>query len=218
MFCIVDLGRTDYRAGLRAQASLVRDVGAGDASETLVLAEYAPVITLGKSADTRHVLWSTESLGARGIDVVETDRGGDVTYHGPGQLVGYPILDLRRRGKDLGDYVRRLEGALIRTVAAFGIDAARCPGRTGVWVGERKIAAIGIHVSRWITSHGFALNVDPDLRHFDAIVPCGIRDAGVTSIAQCASTRPTLGAVRDAFVQAFHDAFSLADVPAVTTR
>lgn len=215
MFRIVDLGRTDYREGLRVQESMVRHVGAGDAPETLVLAEYSPVITLGKTADARNVLWSRDALAADGIDLVATDRGGDVTYHGPGQLVGYPILDLRRRGKDLGAYVRRLEDVLIGTVAAFGIEAARWPGRTGVWVGDRKIAAIGIHVSRWITSHGFALNVEPDLAHFGAIVPCGIRDAGVTSIVECAAIRPTVAAAREAFVAAFRRAFAFTEAPEV---
>jgi lipoyl(octanoyl) transferase len=196
---VVYLGRVAYRAGLDLQARLVGLRKAGAIGDVLVMLEHEPVLTLGramgqKDGGREHVLLTEEALRARGVEVVETNRGGDVTYHGPGQLVGYPIFDLRgplrAGGKRLGpvDFVRQMEEALIRTMADYGVAAMRVPGRTGVWtqpngtVQEKKIAAIGIHVSAGITSHGFALNVTTDLRDFEWIVPCGIDDRAVTSL------------------------------------
>jgi lipoyl(octanoyl) transferase len=196
---VVYLGRIGYRAGLELQARLVGLRKAGAIGDVLVMLEHPPVLTLGramgrKDGGREHVLLSEEALRARGVEIVETNRGGDVTYHGPGQLVGYPIFDLRgplrAGGRRLGpvDFVRQMEEALIRTMADYGVPAMRVPGRTGVWtqpnglVEEKKIAAIGIHVSAGITSHGFALNVTTDLRDFDWIVPCGIDDRAVTSL------------------------------------
>jgi lipoyl(octanoyl) transferase len=201
---VVYLGRVPYPAGLELQARLVALRKAGAIGDVLVMLEHPPVLTLGramgrKDGGREHVLLSDEALRARGVEVVETNRGGDVTYHGPGQLVGYPIFDLRgplrANGKRLGpvDFVRQMEEALIRTMADYGVAAMRVPGRTGVWTqpngtiekriaAEKKIAAIGIHVSAGVTSHGFALNVTTDLRDFDWIVPCGIDDRGVTSL------------------------------------
>ncbi len=200
---VVYLGRVAYRDGLDIQARLVELRKTGAIGDVLVLLEHPPVLTLGramgrKDGGRENLLLSEEALAARGVEVVETNRGGDVTYHGPGQLVGYPIFDLRGelcrsvRGerKWLGpvDFVRLIEEALIRTMADYGVATQRIAGRTGVWtqpsgkVEEKKIAAIGIHVSAGVTSHGFALNVTTDLRDFDWIVPCGIRDRGVTSL------------------------------------
>ena len=145
------------------------------------------MITLGRNGQLRNLLASEEILGRAGISFFPTDRGGDITYHGPGQLVGYPILDLRDWKRDVGAYVRSIEGAIIDTLADFGISSGRIPGLTGVWVGERKIAAIGVHISRWVTSHGFALNVKTDLDYFRYIVPCGLTKP-VTSMAQLGVT------------------------------
>jgi len=152
------------------------------ADDTLFLLEHSPVVTLGKNSGAKNVLLSPELLARRGIELVETDRGGDVTYHGPGQLVGYPILLLRRDERDVGAYVFALEEILIRTVADFGVTAQRVAGLRGIWVGNEKIAAIGVRIACWTTLHGFALNVNTDLDGFACIVPCGLHDRGVTSL------------------------------------
>jgi lipoyl(octanoyl) transferase len=202
---VVYLGRIPYRAGLELQQRLVAHRKAGAIGDVLVMLEHEPVLTLGramgrKDGGREHVLLPEVVLRARGVEVVETNRGGDVTYHGPGQLVGYPIFDLRgplrAGGKRLGpvDFVRQMEEALIRTMADYGVAAMRVAGRTGVWtqpngvVQEKKIAAIGIHVSAGVTSHGFALNVTTDLKDFEWIVPCGIDDRTVTSLELESST------------------------------
>jgi lipoyl(octanoyl) transferase len=205
---VVQLGQLDYGEGLRLQRKLVDLRKAGEIGDVLLLLEHSPVITLGRNAKSANLLASTEALSARGVELFECDRGGDVTFHGPGQLVGYPIFDLREysssrlsalgselerpRRKTLGavDFVRRLEEVLIRTCGDFGIPTRRVPGLTGVWTEDReaadfvekKIAAIGVHISRSVTSHGFALNVNTDLSYFDLIVPCGIAAKPVTSM------------------------------------
>lgn len=191
---VVFPGRVEYRAALELQRRLVDLRRSGTIHDVLLLVEHPPVLTLGRNAGREHVLLSDNELRARGVELVETNRGGDVTYHGPGQLVGYPIFDLRgplrTQGKRLGpvDFVRQIEEALIRMTAGYGIVTERVAGRTGVWtrpsgtVPEKKIAAIGIHVSMGITSHGFALNVTTDLKDFQWIVPCGIADRSVTSL------------------------------------
>ena len=178
------LGVIGYQDALDLQHRLVEDRKAGRIADQLLLLEHPPVITLGVRTrnDRSHLLQTPESLAAQGIDLFETGRGGDVTYHGPGQLVGYPILDLKPDRCDVHRYVRDLEEVLIRAVAAFGIDAERIAGLTGIWVGSEKLAAIGVRISRWVTSHGFALNVNTNLDHFRLIVPCGIADKGVTSM------------------------------------
>src|SRR6185312_5024456 len=186
MISVVQLGRVDYATGLELQRSLVDLRKAGEIGDVLLLLEHAPVITLGRNAKRENVIASDEQLRQRGVELWECDRGGDVTFHGPGQLVGYPIFDLRGfttpegQRKTLGavDYVRRLEEVLIRTCAEFGIAAQRVPGMTGVWTQKDepgKIAAIGVHISRGVTSHGFALNVTTDLEDFNLIIPCGIQ-------------------------------------------
>jgi lipoyl(octanoyl) transferase len=180
------VGQLSYADGLEWQKQLVNDRKTGAIPDTLLLLEHPHVITIGvKARDTRaNITASDELLAARGVEVFETGRGGDVTYHGPNQLVGYPILDLNPDRRDVHRYVRDLEEVLIRTAREFGLDAGREPGLTGVWVGDQKIAAIGVRISRWVTSHGFALNVGSDLSFFDLIVPCGITDKRVGSMAQ----------------------------------
>jgi lipoyl(octanoyl) transferase len=207
------LGRLDYAAALELQRQLVEDRRAGRIGDTLLLLEHPPVITLGaKTRGSRaNVIASPSALAAEGVEVHETGRGGDVTYHGPGQLIGYPIFDLRPDRCDVHRYVRDLEEALIVAVARLGVGAGRVVGLTGVWVGpegrEQKLAAIGVRISRWITSHGFALNVGTDLRHFDLIVPCGITDRGVTSLERLLGRPVALAEAEDAIVDGVGSVF-----------
>jgi lipoyl(octanoyl) transferase len=179
------LGRLAYAEGVERQKALVEARRAGEIPDTLLFVEHPPVITLGvrTRGATTNVRADATALSAQGVEVHETGRGGDVTFHGPGQLVGYPILDLKPDRQDVHRYVRDLEEVLIRTAGDFGIQAGRVKGYSGAWVGEHKLAAIGVRISRWITSHGFALNVTTDLAGFDLIVPCGIADRGVTSLS-----------------------------------
>jgi lipoyl(octanoyl) transferase len=182
--CVVrQLGRIGYGQAFELQQGLVEQRQEGTIPDQLLLLEHPHVITMGRNGHMENLLASREVLERAGISFYPTDRGGDVTYHGPGQLVGYPIVDLRDWRRDVGAYVRAVEQAIIDTLAEFGIAAGRIPKLTGVWVGERKIAAIGVHISRWVTSHGFALNVNTDLRYFQYIVPCGLTKP-VTSMAQ----------------------------------
>jgi lipoyl(octanoyl) transferase len=186
MISVVQLGRVDYPTALKLQQTLVELRKTGQVTDTLLLLEHPPVITLGRNAKRANVLVSEDQLSRAGVEVFECDRGGDVTYHGPGQLVGYPIFDLRGFAPRIGavEFVRKLEEVLIRTCADFGVATHREPGMTGVWTlrNEAKIAAIGVHISRGVTSHGFALNISTDLDHFKLIVPCGIGDKPVTSL------------------------------------
>ncbi len=190
------LGRVPYAEALALQESLATQVGRAEGPERLLLLEHPPVITLGRNAETAHVLASEAVRQRRGVALFRSGRGGDVTYHGPGQLVGYPILDLKPERCDVRRYVRDLEEALIRTAADFGVAAGRVEGLTGVWVASgapgraEKLAAIGVRLSRWVTSHGFACNVTTDLSYFDLIVPCGIRGRGVTSLERLTGRRP----------------------------
>jgi lipoyl(octanoyl) transferase len=184
------IGRISYPDALALQRSLVEDRRAGRVGDTLLLVEHPHVLTLGVRGDggRSHILAGPDELAARDIDVFEAGRGGDVTYHGPGQIVGYPIVDLNPDRRDVHRYVRDLETVLIRVAADYGIAAARIQGLTGVWVGDEKLAAIGIRIQRWITSHGFALNLTTDLSAFSLIVPCGIADRGVTSLQRLGCT------------------------------
>jgi lipoyl(octanoyl) transferase len=208
------LGRIDYEAGLELQKQLVEERRAGRIGDTLLLLEHPPVITLGVKTRGKptHVVATPEALDDAGVTVHETGRGGDVTYHGPGQLVGYPIFDLRPDRCDVHQYVRDLEEALIIAVRRFGVEGGRVKGLTGVWVGplgrEEKLAAIGVRISRWITSHGFALNVSPELSHFDLIVPCGITDRGVTSLARLIGRDVPMNDVEDAVVDGMTTVFA----------
>lgn len=192
---LLSLGRTSYADGLALQQRVIAARKAGEIGDTLLLLEHPPVLTLGRNSKRENVLASDEFLKAKGVELFEVNRGGDVTYHGPGQLVGYPIIDLRgewpdKKGPHLGpvDYVRLLEEVLIRVCGEYRVMTQRICGRTGVWtihngtVPEKKVAAIGVHVSQGVTSHGFALNVSPDMRDFQWIVPCGIADREVTSL------------------------------------
>ena len=188
-----ELGRTGYGSALELQQQLVAGRKQGTVEDHLLLLEHPHVITLGRNGHLENLLASDEILTRAGIAFFPTDRGGDVTYHGPGQLVGYPILDLRDWKRDVGAYVRGIEQVIIDTLADYGIAAGRIPKLTGVWVDERKIAAIGVHLSRWVTSHGFALNVHTDLSYFQYIVPCGLTKP-VTSMAQL-GVRATLDEV-----------------------
>lgn len=200
MISVLQLGSVEYATGLRLQEQLVALRKEGRIGDALLLLEHTPVITLGRNAHSQNILVSPEVLAKRGVEVFECNRGGDVTFHGPGQLVAYPIFDLRgfpssspnRNTMGVIEFVRSLEEVLIRTCAEFGIPTKRIPGLTGVWTGEdvrqstseAKIAALGVHISRGITSHGIALNVNTDLRNFNLIVPCGITSKPVTSIAK----------------------------------
>jgi lipoyl(octanoyl) transferase len=183
---IRQLGVVPYAEALALQRALVADRQAGRIDDVLVLLEHPHVLTLGVRGDggRSHILANADELGSRGLDVYEAGRGGDITYHGPGQIVGYPILDLKPDRCDVHRYVRDLEDVLIRTTADFGVESSRVDGLTGVWVGREKIAAIGVRIARWVTSHGFAFNVTTDLGYFQLIVPCGIADRDVTSLAQ----------------------------------
>jgi lipoyl(octanoyl) transferase len=183
------LGRVRYSDALELQARLVEDRKAGRVPDTLLLLEHDPVFTLGRNARPENVLLAHEALRARGFDVFEVGRGGDVTYHGPGQAVAYPILDLAPDRCDVHRYVRDLEEVMIRACADYGVAAGRIRGLTGAWVGDMKVGAIGVRLSRWVTSHGFALNVSTDLDPFGLIVPCGITSRGVTTLER-ASGRP----------------------------
>ena len=230
LISIIQLGVLDYGEGLRLQRKLLELRKAGEIGDVLLLLEHSPVITLGRNANAANVLASTEALAARGVEVFETDRGGDVTFHGPGQLVGYPIFDLRgfpssqfsvvssqsedepSRRKTLGavDYVRRLEEVLIRTCGDFGIATRRLPGLTGAWTEAEpaaKVAAIGVHISRSVTSHGFALNVNTDLSFFSLIVPCGITAKPVTSMQKELGREVELNDVATAVSRNFGTAF-----------
>ena len=250
MISVLQLGRIDYAAGLRIQQELVELRKAGRIGDVLLLLEHTPVITLGRNAKTANVLLPPDQLALRGVEVFECDRGGDVTFHGPGQLVGYPIFDLRgysisqlpalgsqerpaRKTMGAIDYVRRLEEALIRTCADFSISTKRVPGLTGVWtegdgVGtglrpvldgsetrphtgqantEGKIASIGVHISRSVTSHGFALNVNTDLSYFNLIVPCGITSKPVTSMEKEQGREVQMTAAVDSIVRSFEIVF-----------
>lgn len=201
------LGRIGYAEGLRIQRDLVTRRIAREIPDTLLLLEHDPVLTLGKVARAEHVLVDRPRLQALGVEIFETDRGGDVTYHGPGQIVGYPILDLNELRRDVKWYLERLEEVMIRVCALHGVDAARRPGMTGAWVGAEKIGAIGVRVERWVTSHGFAFNVATDLAGFGLIVPCGLRGEGVTSLSSRLGRAVSLERVTRDVAEAFGEVF-----------
>jgi lipoyl(octanoyl) transferase len=204
------LGIVSYADALELQKQLVEDRKAGRIPDQLLLLEHPPVITLGVKArnDRSNILASPATLEAAGVEVFESGRGGDVTYHGPGQLVGYPILDLKPDRCDVHRYVRDLEEVMIHTAASFGVTATRVPGLTGAWIGPGKLAAIGVRIARWVTSHGFAFNVTTNLGHFDFIVPCGIRDRGVTSLETLLGRTVPMVEVEDATIQGFEQVFN----------
>jgi lipoyl(octanoyl) transferase len=202
-------GLVPYVEALEWQRRLVDERKSGRIPDQLLLLQHPPVITLGARvrSDRSHVLAPPDVLAGQGIELFEAGRGGDVTYHGPGQLVGYPILDLRPDRCDVHRYVRDLEQVMIDAAAAFGVEAGRVPGLTGAWVGGDKLAAIGVRISRWVTSHGFAFNVTTDLSYFGHIVPCGIPDRGVTSLGRILGRTVAMADVEDAVVRAFAAVF-----------
>jgi lipoyl(octanoyl) transferase len=208
MICNVQqYGLVDYESGLALQHERVAQRKAGQIPDMLMLLEHSHVYTLGRNARRENILVSPEFLRSRGAEVFETDRGGDVTYHGPGQLVGYPIIDLVAHRRDIAWFMRSLEEVFIRVASGYGLSAVRVAGATGVWVGREKLVAMGVHVSRWVTSHGFAFNVNTDLRYFDWIVPCGLRDKGVTSLARLTGRNVDMSSVTDRVIDAFGGVF-----------
>ena len=216
---VLDWGRTAYRDACDRQAALVQQRIAGEISDTLVFTEHEPVFTLGlRSGSESHLVWNAERLARERVAVEKTNRGGDITYHGPGQIVGYPVVSLDHV-RDLHAYLRFLEQVLIDAVARFGLTATRRPGLTGIWIGPRKIAALGVAVRRWVAYHGFALNVNSRLDHFGGIVPCGIAatDGTVTSLAAELGREIDLAAVRAVLAAEFWRQWpTLAPAPAAS--
>ncbi len=221
---VLDLGLRPYAEALAFQREVAAARIAGRvADDVLLLVEHPPVITLGRSTKAGNLLATSGTLAARGVELFEVERGGDVTFHGPGQLVGYPIIDLTGHTQDLHWYLRQVEAVVIDAVAPFGIVAERNPGKTGVWTRGRKLASIGVHARQWVTWHGFALNVTTDLSYFDLMVPCGIADVVMTSVERelldrsagaCLAPSPILGdEVRASSVRAFSERFGLRPVP-----
>ena len=208
MLTVQRLGFVPYREALDLQQALVEERKAGAIPDTLLLLEHPHVVTIGvRKGGAANIIATPARLAELGVEVFETGRGGDVTYHGPGQLVAYPILDLKPDRQDVHCYVRDLEEVMIRVCADFGIAATRISGLSGAWVGSDKIGAVGVRISRWITSHGIAFNVNTDLDYFKLIVPCGITDRGVTSLAKLTGTRHELGDIADRFERHFRDVF-----------
>jgi lipoate-protein ligase B len=201
---IKDLGLAPYQAVWDLQKKMQLERIEGEIEDTLILVEHDPVYTLGKNADENHLLQSRDES----VDVFQIERGGDITFHGPGQLVGYPILDLSNYKKSVSWYMRTLEQLTIDVLKEFGIIAERIEGLTGVWVGDEKIAAQGVRISRWVTMHGFALNVNPDLSFYEGIIPCGIFDHGVTSMEQLLGEKQDMETVKKIVVEKFNHLFN----------
>lgn len=208
---VIRAGVVHYPQSLAWQERLVEERSAG-APDRLILLQHPPVITLGRGADRDHVVAPPHALAARQVEVCETPRGGDVTFHGPGQLVAYPILALPRPRQDVRRYVHDLEEVVIRTVSDFGASAERVEGLRGVFVGRDKVAAVGVRIWRWITSHGLALNVNPDLSYYDLIIPCGITDRGVTSLARLRGAPPPMAEVEARLLGHFVEVFGFTDI------
>jgi lipoyl(octanoyl) transferase len=210
MICRVEqLGTVDYAEGLRLQAERIAQRKAGEIPDTLLLLVHPHVYTLGRNAKRENLLVSEDRLAQVGAQLFATDRGGDITYHGPGQLVGYPIFDLTQHRRDIAWFMRSLEEVFIGVARDFGIAAGRLAGAPGVWVGDEKLVAMGVHISRWVTSHGFAFNVNTDLRYFEWIVPCGLRDKGVTSLAKLLGRPVEMDRVTGCVIEQFGEVFGL---------
>jgi lipoyl(octanoyl) transferase len=217
---VASLGTVPYADALELQRALARDRISGAISQDmLLLLEHPPVVTLGRSAKASNLISSADFLASKGVELFEVERGGDVTFHGPGQLVGYPIIDLKRHKLDLHWYLRQVEEGLIRTLAEYAIPAERNPGFTGVWTNGKKIASIGVHAREWVTWHGFALNVTTDLSYFDLIIPCGIDGVTMTSIEgeidfhTHQSRQPSVQAASEITARIFGELFGLEPVP-----
>jgi len=204
----IDLGRVDYEEAFALQKREVERLQRNEGDDVLLFVEHPHVITVGRNADGSALIADRRLIEARGARVVATDRGGDVTYHGPGQLVGYPIVRLEAHRRDIRRYVHDLEDVLIATLADFGVSAGRHPDHRGVWVQNRKIASLGIRISRWVTSHGFALNVSTDLSYFSLMNPCGIQGCAMTSLETELATPVTSAAVRDRVIAHFGNVFA----------
>ena len=204
---ILDLGLSPFKEVWDLQKELVKKRQNGQIKDTLILAEHEPVYTLGKNANENHILQNSP----RDVKTYQIERGGDVTFHGPGQLVGYPIMDLHNYNKSISCYMRSLEQLIIDTLAEFRVTAERKDGLTGVWVGDEKIAALGVRVTRWITMHGFALNVSPDLTYYSGIIPCGIFEYGVTSMARLLTDEVTVDLVKQVLIEKFMNQFLTAE-------
>ncbi len=205
---IYDLGHLNYASALEIQRNLRAEQIEGNRSPTLLLVEHPPTITIGRRGSSDEVVAPPAVLKARGVEVHETDRGGQVTYHGPGQLVAYPLINVEKIG--LHEYLRRMEEAIIETIAVWGLEGYRVEGRTGVWIGKEKICAMGVHVRKWWTNHGLALNVTTNLNHFGLIIPCGIRDRGVCSLESLLKEKsPSMTAVKEVFCDKFSQQFEL---------
>jgi lipoyl(octanoyl) transferase len=222
---VVDLGTLSYASALELQRDIARRRITGEiAEDVLMLVEHPPVVTLGRTGKGNNLVASPEYLASHGVELFDVERGGDITFHGPGQLVGYPVMDLKRHRKDLHWYLRQVEEALIQTIDAFGIAGGRVDKYTGVWVeadrdSRRKIASIGVHARDWVTWHGFALNVNTDLRYFDLIIPCGISGVTMTSVAREAQRGSVdMQAVAREVTQAFGRVFSLTPRPVDPTH
>ena len=207
-FEVLDAGCIDYDEGVNLQRSLLEEVASGNRANTLVLVEHPPVLTLGASFHVENLLLPIEEYARNGIAIVRTDRGGDVTYHGPGQLVIYPIFNLIEQGKDLHKWLRNLEETVLLTLHTFGIEGRRFPPHTGAWVQDLKIAAIGIKVKKWVSMHGIAINCNNDLSPFATIIPCGIQDYGVTSLTQELGIEVTVEQAKPVVTAMFTDVFS----------
>ena len=200
---IQDLGFKKYKSVLSLQKKLQKQRIAGDAQDTLILVEHEPVYTLGKNANRHHLLQSRD----KSVEIYNIERGGDVTFHGPGQLVGYPILDLKNYKKSVSWYMRTLEELIIRVLKEFDIKGSRIKGLTGVWVGNKKIAAQGVRISRWVTMHGFSINVCPQLSYYDGIIPCGIFDYDVTSMEECLNKKLSIKKIKNSVSKIFLELF-----------
>ncbi len=213
---VVALGLIDYTDALEIQRKLIKLRQDGKIKDTMLLLEHPPVITLGRRALEANILMPKEFFKTRGIDICEIERGGDVTYHGPGQLVGYPILNLNDYGRDVRQFVSNIEEIFIRLLSSeYGIDAGRNLEHTGVWVGDEKITAIGFAVKKWVTMHGFAFNVNTDMSHFNWIVPCGIKDKGVTSLQSLVDKNIDMNEIIEKVIYYFEDVL---DVKAVRVQ
>jgi lipoate-protein ligase B len=213
---VLDLGLAPYGAVLERQFTVLEDRIRDRIPDTLILVEHPPVVTLGRAKTAANLRHTPEALRAQGVEFFEVSRGGDATYHAPGQLVGYPIFDLRQHGRDVLHFCRGVEAALIRTLEAFELAARAVPGKAGVWVGERKIASLGISLRRWVTFHGFALNVGIDLAGFHLIRPCGEEPEVMTSMDALLGRQVPMGEVRDRVVAEFARVFHFGDQPAVS--
>lgn len=206
---LLDLGLSKYDEAWELQKNLFEDVTKNRKQNYFILTEHLPVITLGKSSDKKNIISDSQILKSNNIDVVEIDRGGDVTFHGPGQLVGYPIINLNNFNKDIHWYLRSIEEVIIVTLNYFGISAERIKGLTGVWVNNQKICAIGVKVTRWVTMHGFALNVSTQLDYFGHIIPCGINDKSVTSLEKIVDEQISMEKVKKILCDSFKTVFDI---------